>query len=459
MKKIAMYGAAIIVAGVVVASGGAFLLTKFRAENNLSFTDINNPDLIKRGAYVALTADCAGCHSVSGEPLYSGGLAMQSPIGTIYSPNITPDKKFGIGTYTYAEFRNAVKLGIRQDGAPLYPAMPFPSYRIMPDRDIEAMYAYFMAAVKPLKKEVPESSIPWPLNMRWPMAWWQLMFSRDKQFVPAAGENEQINHGAYLVEGPEHCGACHTPRGLLFQEKSSSISDGSAFLSGSSMEGWYAKNLRNNSDGLKKWTQTDIEEFLKTGRNKYSAAYGAMQPVVEYSTQFLSDSDIKSIAAYLKSLSPSANADENKLPVPATDKAEIIADKPTKDALLSNRGAIIYIEQCSVCHKKDGQGVERVFPALNGNTSVITNNADSVIQVTLFGGKMSKNSDDLMTFAMPGFADKLNDEEMASVVNFIRQGWSNKASSVTPKDIANMRKLVQEKSSNITLPEEVTNEK
>ena len=129
------------------------------------------------------------CHSVPGGKPFAGGLAMQTPVGTIYSSNITPDRKTGIGAYSYADFKNAVQHGIRKDGTPLYPAMPYPSYAIMPDADLRALYAYFMASVAPVEQPSADSTIPWPLNMRWPMAWWQLMFARATS--PPAGADEK----------------------------------------------------------------------------------------------------------------------------------------------------------------------------------------------------------------------------------------------------------------------------
>ncbi|HEC8924868.1 TPA: cytochrome c [Salmonella enterica subsp. enterica serovar Stanley] len=441
-KKLLIRGAILIIAGMVVAVGGGKVLVHFRAENNVVFTDIHNKDLISRGEYVARSSDCAACHTPPGEVPYSGGLAMQSPAGTIYSTNITPDKHYGIGDYSYADFRNAVKLGIRKDGTPLYPAMPFPSYQIIPDKDIEAMYAYFMTSVQASGKKIPPPAIPWPLNMRWPMSWWQFLFSRERSFVPPQHASEQISRGAYLVEGPEHCGACHTPRNIFFQEKAMSMSGNNSYLSGAVMEGWYAKSLRGDDTGLGLWGQDDIEDFLKTGRTDNSAAYGMMAPVIEHSTRFLSDEDIRSIAVYLKSLPPVAGIPVKKQ---KSDKTTTVLEN---GRYLSDRGAVIYKEYCSVCHRNNGNGVDRTFPALNGNTSVITKEPSSVIQITLTGGKMPKNNKDPMTFAMPGFFH-LSDEDIASVTTFIRQGWDNDAPVVSPEDVAKIREIILHKDEDI----------
>ncbi|ECW1083486.1 cytochrome c [Salmonella enterica] len=427
---------------MVVAVGGGKVLVHFRAENNVVFTDIHNKDLISRGKYVARSSDCVACHTPPGEVPYSGGLAMLSPAGTIYSTNITPDKRYGIGDYSYADFRNAVKLGIRKDGTPLYPAMPFPSYQIIPDKDIEAMYAYFMTSVQASDKQIPPPAIPWPLNMRWPMAWWQFLFSRERAFMPPQNASKEMSRGAYLVEGPEHCGSCHTPRNLFFQEKAMTMSGDNSYLSGAVMEGWYAKSLRGDDTGLGLWSQDDIEDFLKTGRTNNSAAYGMMAPVIEHSTRFLSDEDIRSMAVYLKSLPPVSGSPVKK------QKMNNTAIMLEGGRYLSDRGAVIYKEYCSVCHRNNGNGVERIFPALNANTSVVTKDPSSVIQITLTGGKMPKNNEDQMVFAMPGFF-RLSDEDVASVTTFIRQGWGNDAPVVSPEDVAKIREIILHKDEDI----------
>ena len=186
MKKIVQWLVAIGVIGFVGAYAGSVLLTKSRkAEMPEVSAKVTYDDaLIERGQYVARLSDCAACHSVSGDPEYAGGLAMQTPFGAIYSTNITPDLETGIGGYLLEEFTNAVKHGVRKDNAPLYPAMPYTSYAIMPDEDMAAMYAYFMMKVPAVKKENAETTFPWIMSMRWPVAYWQALFSPSRDFVP-----------------------------------------------------------------------------------------------------------------------------------------------------------------------------------------------------------------------------------------------------------------------------------
>lgn len=425
-----------------VAYGGAAVLPQTRVPDTVTNVDLNNEELIKQGAYIARTADCVACHTSPNGAEYAGGLAMETPVGAIYSTNITPDKETGIGNYSLAQFIGAVKHGVRGDGQALYPAMPYPSYAIMPDEDLTALYAYFMADVKPVKQQNADSTIPPVLNWRWPMAWWQLVFAPERDFVPDPNADEEINRGAYLVEGPGHCSACHTPRGIAYQELALKLSDGDEFLSGAVIDGWRAKSLRGEARGLASWSQEELEQFLSTGRTDKVAAFGAMADVIQHSTQYFTPEDISSMAKYLKNLPP-VKGRETGMPAKT--------DTTTGDLLNGNytsRGALLYTEHCTSCHRADGKGVERIFPALDGNSAIFANNAQSVIQITLEGGKMPGTPADRMAFTMPAF-NHLSDRDLAEVINFIRNSWTNQAPEVRAVDIAKIRHFVSGKAPHI----------
>lgn len=445
MKKIISWLIAICVIGFIAVYAGATLVVKSRKapepENAAAIT--YNDELIARGEYIARLSDCAACHTVPGEAEYSGGLAMQTPFGAIYSTNITPDAETGIGNYSLTEFINAVKHGVRKDDSPLYPAMPYTSYTIMPDEDMEALYAYFMEAVPAVKKPNAPTTFPWIVSMRWPVAYWQLLFSPIRDFTPNPALSDIENHGAYIVEGPGHCGACHTPRGLAYEEKALS-NNSDLYLSGAVIDGWRAKSLRGEAQGLKLWDEAEIVEFLKTGRTDKVIAFGAMADVVQHSSQYWSDQDLNATAAYLKQLSPAPN---KMLELPKKEDT-------TTDLLLSGEysdpGAILYVEHCYACHRADGDGVPRIFPALNLNSAVLANNAQSVIQVTLEGGKMPDTPADRMAFTMPAF-NHLSDDEVATIINFIRNSWNNTAPEIKAEEVAEIREFLRNKAPNITL--------
>lgn len=392
-------------------------------------------DLVKQGEYLARAGDCVACHTAKGGKPFAGGLPMETPIGTIYSTNITPDKT-GLGDYSFEDFDQAVRHGVAKNGSTLYPAMPYPSYAKVSESDMQALYAYFMKGVEPVAQANKDSDIPWPLSMRWPLAGWRWMFApKVEDYQAQAGADPVISRGAYLVEGLGHCGACHTPRALTMQEKSLSASDGSAFLSGSApLEGWIAKSLRgDHKDGLGSWSEDQLVQFLKTGRSDRSAVFGGMSDVVVHSMQYMSEDDLTAIARYLKSL-------------PAVDPKDQPHqyDKQVADALWkgddSKPGASVYIDNCAACHRTDGHGYTRVFPALAGNPVLQTADATSLINIVLNGGTLPATHTAPSTFTMPAFAWRLSDQEVADVVSFVRGSWGNKGQPVKASDVANLRK-------------------
>ena len=390
--------------------------------------------LIKQGEYLARAGDCVACHTAKDGKPFAGGLPMETPIGLIYSTNITPDKS-GIGAYSFDDFDKAVRHGIAKNGDTLYPAMPYPSYARVTETDMQALYAYFMKGVKPVEQENKAVDIPWPLSMRWPLAMWRWTFAPAvADFTPVTGQDPVVSRGAYLVEGLGHCGACHTPRALTMQEKALGAGDSSAFLSGSApLEGWIAKNLRgDHKDGLGSWNEEQLVQFLKTGRSDRSAVFGGMSDVIVHSMQYMSEADLTAIARYLKSLPA----------VDATDTPHQY-DPAVADALWngddSKRGAAVYIDNCAACHRTDGHGYTRVFPALAGNPVLLSDDPTSLIHIVLKGGTLPATHTAPSTFTMPAFYWRLSDQEVADVVNFIRTSWGNKGGDVKATDVKRLR--------------------
>lgn len=403
------------------------------ASTLLHAADPVDPALVKQGEYLARAGDCVACHTAKGGKPFAGGLPMQTPIGTIYSTNITPDPS-GIGDYSFEDFERAVRQGIGLNGSTLYPAMPYPSYARVSDDDMKALYAYFMHGVQPVEQANKESDIPWPLSMRWPLAFWRTLFAPEVKPFEAAGQDPALARGAYLVEGLGHCGACHTPRALTMQEKALDAAGGDAYLSGSApLEGWIAKNLRgDHKDGLGSWSEAQIVAFLKTGRNERTAVFGGMSDVVEHSMQYMTDADLAAIARYLKSLPP-VNPDDKPFQ----------EDRQVAEALWkgddAKAGAALYVDNCAACHRTDGKGYARVFPALAGNPVLQSADATSLIHIVLEGATLPATATAPSTFTMPGFAWRMKDQEVADVVNFIRSSWGNQAASVTASQVADLR--------------------
>jgi mono/diheme cytochrome c family protein len=388
--------------------------------------------LIDRGAYVAVLADCAACHTAAGGKPFAGGLPIATPIGTVYSTNITPDATTGIGAYSLGDFERAVRRGIVPDGMALYPAMPFPSYAKLTDADVASLYAYLTRGVQPVAETNKPSDIPWPLSMRWPLTYWRWLFGPSVGERPQTAADPVLARGAYLVEGPGHCGTCHTPRGLGLEEKALSAQDGAAYLSGGLVDNHVAKNLRGDPlTGLGGWSEDEIVQFLQTGRNQKTAAFGGMTDVVAHSTQFMREEDLRAIASYLKSL-PGTRGEASFSPDAAVGSALAAGD-------VSARGSLDYLNSCAACHLSSGKGYVETFPALAGNPVVNSPDPSSLINIVLNGATVPPTEKAPTGFTMPGFADRLTDQEVADIVTFIRSSWGNKGSPVSSDEVVRLR--------------------
>ena len=388
--------------------------------------------LIKQGEYISRLGDCSACHSIPGKPEFSGGLAIESNLGTIYSTNITPDKDHGIGNYSEQQFSDAVRKGVLPDGKRLYPAMPYPDYAKINDQDMHALYAYFMQGVKPSAEAPPETDLSFPFSQRWGMRFWNWAFTSDKPFQPIGGATAEVNRGAYLVESLGHCGSCHTPRGLGMNEKALDSGD-DKFLAGGNLNGWEVPSLR----GLPHWTEQETVDYLATGRNDKAAVGGEMTSVVEHSTSYMSDADLKAIAAYLKFIGGN----------PAAPNPQDSAVSPTEAKLTAaknlSEGERLYLDNCGACHFVTGKGAPGVFPQLDQATIVNAGDPGGLIHTILAGAQQPSTAKAPSTLAMPGFANRLSDDQVAKLATFIRQGWSNKADAVTADQVAEVRKTLK----------------
>ena len=392
------------------------------------------------GAYAMRLSDCAACHTAEGGKPFAGGRPIDSPFGVIYSSNITPDKDTGIGTYTLDEFRNALYDGIRQDGAHLYPAMPYANYRKLSETDVRALYHYFTQELEPVSNRVPETALSFPFNQRWGIRAWKWLALPDPAFVPPF-DDEQLNRGAYLVEGPGHCGACHSPRNALFMQSGYSSRD-DQFLTRGEIAGWMAPDLRNGKSAPQSWSAEQLALFLATGRNSHTAVTGEMTLVVEESLQYLSDDDLAAIVAYLRKIGGKGQAsstpeDEGKLQDAdnAAPTTELLASAHPDMAL----GPRLYLDNCNACHFTDGKGADEVFPELDGNSLVNSEQAKGLVSVILGGAELPSTKHRPYSLRMPGFGDRLSNQEVAELATFLRQAWSNKAGPVSIDDVAAIR--------------------
>ncbi|MDF9620247.1 cytochrome c [Pseudomonas entomophila] len=383
--------------------------------------------LISRGEYVARLSDCVACHSLPGKAPFAGGLEMATPLGAIHATNITPDQEHGIGGYSLADFDRAVRHGVAPGGRRLYPAMPYPSYVKLGDDDLRALYAFFMKGVQPAAEANIPSDIPWPLNLRWPIALWNGLFAPTTPYAQKTEQDPLWNRGAYIVQGPGHCGSCHTPRGLAFNEKALDEA-GTPFLAGALLDGWYAPSLRqDHNTGLGRWSEAQIVQFLKTGRNQHAVVYGSMTEAFNNSTQFMTDDDLAAIARYLKSLPGDPQRDGAPWQYQAVS------------AGLEAPGAHIYATRCASCHGLDGKGQAEWMPPLAGATSMLAKENASAINITLNGSQRIVAAGVPDAYRMPAFREQLSDQEIAAVLSFARATWGNQGGAVDTQAVGKLR--------------------
>lgn len=433
MKKIFSVA---LVAIIVIAAGTAWYVTRTPSSPFDTVADTSQPSdaLIEKGAYVARLGDCVACHSTPDSKPFVGGLEMGTPLGSIFATNITPDKETGIGNYTLADFDRAVRQGVARDGHRLYPAMPYPSYSKLGDDDIRALYAYFMNRVKPVNHPNKASEIEWPENMRWPLALWNAVFTEPGSYQTKTSKDDLWNRGAYLVQGPGHCGSCHTPRGMAMNEKALDESS-PQYLSGALLDGWYAPSLRNDPNtGLGRWSEDDVYQFLKNGRNQHAVVFGSMVEAFNNSTQFMTDNDLKAIAHYLKSLPGNPEKDGTPWKYNAATVSQLSPSNRT-----GVPAAQTFAAKCSFCHGTDGRGKNQWIPPLAGAASSLTKESASAINVVLNGsGRLAANGIP-DAYRMPPYRQQLSDKEIADVIGFVRSSWGNNGGKVTPEEVKKMR--------------------
>ncbi|KTS26271.1 cytochrome c [Pantoea stewartii] len=388
-------------------------------------------DLIKRGEYLAVAGDCAACHTEEGKAPFTGGHAIGSPLGIIFSTNITPSKTAGIGHYSEKQFADALRKGIRADGSHLYPAMPYTAYARINDSDISALYAYFMYGVKADDTQPEKTALPFPFNLRFSMAAWNLLFLDGKPFTPDPSQSAEWNRGAYLVEGLTHCSTCHTPRNFLMAEESDKS------LQGASLGTWYAPAITSaalQSDD--QWSRESLAAYLASGHADNGAtAAGPMLEAIDKSFSRMTPDDRAAIATYLlpavdhEDDSTDADADSEEptvglTPVTGDDTPDMLSDMTD--------GEQIYRNNCASCHNLEGQGLNGL-PALTKHPVLEKSNADNVAMVILDGVWPAKGQ------GMLSFAKTLNDTQIADVTNYVMQDIGNSAVRITPELVKALR--------------------
>lgn len=383
--------------------------------------------VVQRGEYLARIGNCISCHTVHGGEPFAGGLPFKTPymfLGTMYSTNITPDAETGIGAWTEDEFVRAMHEGKGPKGRSFFPAFPYVSFTKITDEDARAIYAY-LRTVKPVKSEPPGNSPVFAL--RFGMKIWNALFFKEGRFTPDDTQSEEWNRGAYLVEGLGHCSACHTPRNVFLAEKADQNLWGAVVpdvVEEGKYRPWFAINLtQSKKGGLGGWSVDDIRRYLKTGHNRWGGTFGPMNEVIANSLQYLTDEDAKAMATYIKSL-PAA---PDSPPMELTD-----AEREAAEAL--------YDKHCEECHASSGRGGFMKAPPVAGSAIVQGRDPSSLINIILYGARPAKELNPPGAWEnMRAFAERMTDEEIAAVANYVRSSWNNQGSKITAQDVAKQR--------------------
>ncbi|GAB2472990.1 cytochrome c [Comamonas humi] len=379
-------------------------------------------DLVAKGAYIARLGNCMGCHTAVGGPAYAGGRGVETPFGTVFAPNITPDAQHGIGAWSASEFWRALHHGRSRDGRLLYPAFPYPDYTRVAREDADALYAYLQSLPAVSQANRPHQ-LRFPYGTQAALAVWRALYFRAGEEVAAAptvldegdgpGTTEQLRQrGAYLVHGLGHCAACHTPRNALGGSR-----DGQP-LAGGILGGqaWYAPALNDPSEaGMQHWRPEDIAMLLHAGASQHAGVSGPMAEVVFGSTQYWNATDLRAAAIYLQSL-------------PVAEVARQPAQEPRRQVM--ELGRSVYAGHCASCHGDAGEGRPPGFPPLAGNRAVLLSHAGNVVQMVLRGGYLPSTLGNPYPLGMPPFQQSLGLEEVAAVSTFIRNSWGNQAPAV-----------------------------
>jgi mono/diheme cytochrome c family protein len=376
-----------------------------------------NAEQLRRGQALTIVGDCMSCHIRDGGQPFAGGYALNTPFGVIYSANITSDRTTGIGDWTNDQFYNAMHNGIGAQGENLYPAFPYPWFSRVSRADDDAILAY-LKTTPAVSYRPPANRLPFPLNIRFMVKGWNLLFFRPHDFQADPGQSADWNHGAYLVTGLGHCGGCHSPLNLFGAASTNRA------LYGGALDNWVAPDLTANAHtGLGAWSLGDITEYLQTGRNFRAGAGGDMAEVVSYSTSLMTDQDRRGIAVYLKSLGASPDS-----------------AAPSVDSGALQRGAAIYSDACASCHLENGFGQPRFFPPLGHDAMLQQANPMGLEHLILAGGRVGPTATRPSPLTMPSFAWKLTDAEIADVSTYIRNSWGNQAAPVPASKVRDLRR-------------------
>jgi len=377
--------------------------------------------MVARGEKLAHLGNCAGCHTAQGGRPFAGGRPLETPFGTVFTTNITPDPEMGIGRWSRKAFARALREGVARNGDLLYPAFPYDHFTHASDPDIDALYAFLMTRPA-VQERAPANRLKEPFGFRPLLAGWNLLFLHKGPPVDDPGQSAEWNRGRALAEGLAHCGGCHTPRNELGAERSDHAYDGAW------IEGWYAPPLNADSPAVRPWTAEDLFAYLRTGLSAtHAAAAGPMGSVTRGLAQ-ASEDDVRAIAVYFASLMAHAPAAQG---LPPADKGNV-ADAAHPEA------AALFAGACATCHEAGAPMMQEGRPSLAWGTPLHENTPNDTIQIIMHGlaspaGRSGPT--------MPAYGHSFSDQQLADITAYLRARYTDKPPwPDVPRAVAQVRK-------------------
>lgn len=291
---------ALVALGAAGAAAFVFITAPARQDPS-HWANLGEPDLVN-GRDVFFAGGCASCHAAPGAEgdarlILSGGAPLKSPFGTFHAPNISSSPTAGIGSWTLAEFGDAMTRGVGRNGEHLYPSFPYGSYARMTPKDINDLYG-FLKTVPASDAVAPAHELPFPFNIRLVLGGWKFLYFNDKPRVMLTARDDKLKRGQYLVEGPGHCGECHTPRDAL-----GGFEAGKWLAGGPNPEGeGKIPNITPGSESIGSWSEGDIVGYLETGFTPDFDSVGGSMVEVQKNMAAITADDREAIAAYLKAI-------------------------------------------------------------------------------------------------------------------------------------------------------------
>lgn len=419
LRRRLLFATIVLLPLVLLAAGWIGLLflqqggmAPFRVPTGIARVVSADAALIEHGRRLAQIGNCGGCHTAHGGAAYAGGRAFATPYGTIHSSNLTPDVQHGIGAWSLAEFRHAMRHGVSRNGVQA-PVFPYANFALLDDAELDALYA-FLATLPPVAQTPAADRLEFPASLPGAMTAWRLLYYRPAPPRPATTAISALQRGAALVNGIGHCAVCHGTRGTF-----SSLAEGTR-LDGGRVSGWYAPAL--DARTLARYPPGALAHYLRGASIDGHAAYGKMADVIAQNLQHLDVADADAMEAYLRTLAP---APRSRREAPAWDL-------PAEQRALGDR---LYAEHCADCHGQDGRGEAGKYPSLQASSAITGPDPINAIKLTLFGAVGPATPQNPQPWTMPPYAQTLSAADVAALVSTLRARWGRDARPVSAGDV------------------------